>query len=338
MTTIIGIYLVVDIIDEIGELMESGLPFLKAAFVFLAQVPLTEFIPLCVLLSVTSVFGLMNKNNEIVAYKSGGVSVYALLRPVLRIGLFFTLVFFFLAEVVIPITKSEADRIWRVEVEKQSVVTSRGKNIWIRGDRSILHIAYFNPAELTIHGISLNYFNDEFQLVRRLDADRGTFENGQWVFERVMEQILQPDTDRYRVSFVDRHVENIPFVPEDFNRVTKKSTEMNVKELYDYIAKVESEGYNATSYRVDFQTKTAFPFLCLIMCLLGTGIAVHRSRKDRLAFSIGLGVITAFLYWVLYSFCVSLGYGGGLPPFLAAWTANLIFSAVGIVALISAEH
>ena len=45
----------------------------------------------------------------------------------------------------------------------------------------------------------------------------------------------------------------------------------------------------------------------------------------------------AFLYWVFFSFCLSLGYGELLPPFIAAWAANLIFSSIALVLLLNAE-
>ncbi|MBW1841901.1 MAG: LptF/LptG family permease, partial [Deltaproteobacteria bacterium] len=44
-----------------------------------------------------------------------------------------------------------------------------------------------------------------------------------------------------------------------------------------------------------------------------------------------------FLYWIFYSFCLSLGKGEMLPPVIAAWTANLVFFCVGILTLMHAE-
>jgi lipopolysaccharide export system permease protein len=47
--------------------------------------------------------------------------------------------------------------------------------------------------------------------------------------------------------------------------------------------------------------------------------------------------VMVFLYWVLHSFCLSLGYGGLLPPFIAAWISNIIFSCYAVLNLINAE-
>jgi lipopolysaccharide export system permease protein len=112
---------------------------------------------------------------------------------------------------------------------------------------------------------------------------------------------------------------------------------MNVLELWDYIDTIESEGYDATSYRVDLQAKIAFPFVCIILCILGLGIGVNKKLKDSLALVVALGIGVAFLYWTLYSFCLSLGYGGVLPPLVAAWTTNFVFLSAGVLNLLYAE-
>ena len=109
------------------------------------------------------------------------------------------------------------------------------------------------------------------------------------------------------------------------------------RELLGYIRKVEAEGYAATAYRVDLWAKIAFPFICIILCLVGTGIAAKTALKDGMAVSIAYGIGIAFLYWIFYSFCLSLGYGGMLPPPVAAWSANLVFLCLGVFTLIQAE-
>ena len=149
-----------------------------------------------------------------------------------------------------------------------------------------------------------------------------------------MEQVLDGKNQGYRVSFYDERIAQVDFMPQDLKHFVKKSEEMSVTELFEYIQDVESEGYDATSYRVDFHAKFAIPLICVIMC---TGIAVKRRIKEGLSISIAFGVGMIFLYWISYSFCLSLGYGDLLPPIMAAWTSNVIFTCLGIVNLINAE-
>jgi hypothetical protein len=81
---------------------------------------------------------------------------------------------FFLSEIVVPITISKANEIWRMEVKKYAVTSIR-KNVWFRGHRFISYVSYFNPHDQTISGIAFNLFDQQFRLTRRVDAAKGAF-------------------------------------------------------------------------------------------------------------------------------------------------------------------
>ncbi|MDL2123779.1 MAG: LptF/LptG family permease, partial [Deltaproteobacteria bacterium] len=357
LAVVISIYLSVDFFEKIDNFMEAGLPFSKIFIFLIFKIPfiIAQIIPVCILLSVIIVFGLMTKNNELIALKSSGITVYYLLKPVLIIGLLLSLLLFFISEAVVPLTMGRANEIWLKEVKKESAVISKEKNIWIKGNRLITHITYYNPVEKAIFGISINAFDENFKLVRRIDAKKGLFKNGKWflyeVIEQnfiienqvllhmekewslyeVIEQNFNKENGQPRIKLYKEKLEKIDFLPDDLQRIIKKSEEMNFNELFNYIKKVEAEGYEATIYRVDFYAKIAFPFVCLIMCIIGAGIAFKRKVKEGLPVNVAYGIGIAFLYWILYSLCVSLGYGEMLPPLVAAWSANLIFSCFGIL-------
>ena len=339
-TMVIGIYLAVDFIEKIDDFMETQLPVGKVVSFFIFKSPLivAQITPVGILLAVLVVFGLMSKNNEITALRSSGISIYYLLKPTLTIGVSASILLFGLSEVIVPLTMGKANYIWLQEVRKEAAVTSRSHNIWIKGQRRITNIKYYDPADQTVAGIIIYRFNDRFQLIQRIDAQTGRFAEGQWVLTDVMEQTLEAETGGYRTRFHDAKEQALDFMPADLGRVAKKSEEMSIFELARYIHKVESEGYDATAYRVDFHAKIAFPLVCIVLSLAGTGLAVRgKVRKEGMALSITFGLGIAFLYWIFHSFCISLGYGEMLPPFLAAWMANLVFLCFGGWALLNAE-
>jgi lipopolysaccharide export system permease protein len=336
---VVGVYLAVDFFQKIDNFILADIPLSRMITYFALKLSLivSQIMPVSILLGVLIAFGLMNKNNEIIALKCGGVSVYYLLRPVLVIGIVFSIFQFLLSEAIVPVTITKANTIWLSEVKKKTLLTYKQNNIWIKGNRSIYYINYYNPKKNMISGISLNYFDNEFRLIKRVDAKEGIYKEGKWVLFNLMEQVLDGKDQGYRVSFFDERVAQVDFVPQDLKHLVKKSEEMSVTELFEYIQNVESEGYDATAYRVDFHAKFAIPLLCVIMCIIGTGISVKRRIKEGLSISIAFGVGMIFLYWVSYSFCLSLGFGEVLPPIIAAWISNVIFACLGIVNLINAE-
>lgn len=332
---VVGIYLLVDFFERIDDFLEADLSFIKAIIFFHLKIPfiVSQIAPIGVFLAVIIVFGLMNKHNEIIALQSSGGSMYYLLRPTLLIGLFLSILIFLLAELVVPMTISKANNIWSVEVKKESAVVSKGKNIWIKDNRAIYYITYYNPANQTILGVSFNFFDDEFRLTKRVDANKGVFKDRRWIFHEVMEQKLDEVTGNYQFSYFEEREVPFYFLPKDIKQVVKKSEEMNFLELLEFVNKIEAEGYDASVYKVDLYAKSAFPFVCFIMCLVGPCIASARKLKESLSVSIFYGICIAFLYWIFYSFCLSLGYGEMLPPSIAAWTANVVFFFFGVFLL-----
>jgi len=339
LTAVVGIYLAVDFFEKIDDFIEAGLPFSKAFIFFIFKVPyiIAQTLPICILLSVLIVLGLMTRNHEIVALKSSGVSIYYLFKPILVSGFLLGILLFFVSEVIVPVTMAKANRIWLKEVRNDPTVVSREKNIWIKGNRSITHIKYYNSSNKTIFGITRSTFDKNFRLIRKIDARKGVFKEGEWILHELIEQNFSKEEGRNNVIFHKNRAEILDFLPEDLKRVMKISEEMSFKDLLEFTRKVESEGYDAAMYRVDLYAKIAFPFVCIIMCLVGTGIAVRGKTKDGLPVSIAYGIGIAFLYWIFYSFCLSLGYGGMLHPIIAAWTSNLVFFCLGMLTLMNAE-
>ena len=339
LAVVVGLYIIVEFFNKADNFMEAGLPISRLIRYLQLKLPqiITQITPVGILLAILIAFGLMNKNNEIIALKSGGVSVYYLLRPVLTIAVFLSILLFCLSEIIVPITISKANKIWLMEVKNKPSITSKQRNIWIKGHRAIYFIRYFNPQNHAVSGVILNFFDNEFNLARRVDANRGLYVEGKWVFYDSMEQVLDRETQIYNVQFHTQKVENVDFLPEDLRRAFKKSAEMNIAELFRYIQEVESEGYDATTFRVDFHARFAYPVLLIIVCILGTGIAVKRKSREGPSVSIAFGAVLVFLYWVLHSFCLSLGYGGMLPAVISAWISNLIFSCYAVLNLINAE-
>jgi lipopolysaccharide export system permease protein len=339
LSSVVGIYLAVDFFEKIDNFVEAKVAMSRAVVFFALRIPfiVAQITPVGLLLAVIIVFGLMVRNNEIAALKSGGVSVRCLFKPILVIAAIFSALLFFFSESLVPMTMRRANEIWQGEVRKESAVTSREKNIWIKGNRSIFLIKYFMPSDKAIFGVTLNFFDEQFRLIRCLDAQKGVYSGGRWHFFDVIEQVLLDDDGSYKVTCLPESTEKLEFAPEDLSRVVKKCEEMSYSELSGYIREVEQEGYDATTYRVDLSAKIAFPFVCIIMSIAGVGLALWREKKEGLASNIFSGIVMAFLYWTIYSFCLSLGYGEILPPMIAAWLTNFIFACLGTFMLLNAD-
>lgn len=328
---VIVIFITVDYIGMMDRFLRAGMPLLRAFYWVLMRVPfvISQLIPAVALLTVLVVFGLMHRNFELVALRSSGISIFFLFRVTLVIGCLMSVGLFFLSEVVVPITHSKSNRMEQEEIRKKQYISSRKKDIWIKKDHAITYIKYVKPRVLTINGVIYSLFDKHYNLVRRVDAEKGVYQDGQWVLYNLIEQTRDSETGNYQAKFFQEKKEPLNIVPEDLTRVIKKSDEMSFPELLSYIKTIEAEGYDATTYRVGLYTKTSYPFACVIMCIIGVGIAVRTKRKRDLPTIVTFGILTGVFYWVFHNTFLSLGYGEKIPPIVAAWAANIIFLFIG---------
>jgi lipopolysaccharide export LptBFGC system permease protein LptF len=80
--------------------------------------------------------------------------------------------------------------------------------------------------------------------------------------------------------------------------------------------------------RVQLQKKLAFPLITFVMSVLAIPFALRSGRRGAVtgvATAIGLAVI----YWVASGLFEAMGNTSQLPPFLAAWSPDLIFALAG---------
>lgn len=330
LAAVLSIYVVVDFIEKVDNFLEVGLPVARCLSYLLYKLPfiVVQIAPAVFLLAVLVALGLMSKNHEVIALKSCGIGKERLLKPVLVLGLLVGGGLFVIAETVVPVFMARANQIWIQEVRQKNIYASRTNDVWMRTARQIIHIKQYLPEKQALAGVTVHTFDERFRLTGRVDAVSGRYENQQWRLDDAVEQVFEAESGLHQVTLHESIAVAIDLNPDDLAQAAKHSDEMGLAELGRYIDKVEREGYGAVRFRVDYHAKMAAPFVYIFLSLLGVAVALRGKLREGLPVSITYGLGIAFLYWIFNSFCLALGYAEILPPVVAAWTANLVFSCV----------
>jgi lipopolysaccharide export LptBFGC system permease protein LptF len=112
----------------------------------------------------------------------------------------------------------------------------------------------------------------------------------------------------------------IPEGPEYFSQEYRRPSEMNVRELREYIKELVESGYRPASLIVRWHQKFAYPLSAFIMVLLALPFGLNRggrkvSTMQGIAIALGLGIA----YFMLVALFGKLGEVDVLPPVVGAW-------------------
>jgi lipopolysaccharide export system permease protein len=330
--TFIALFLIIDFFQKIRMFLSNHATFQQMASHFLYLIPmiLAQTLPAAVLLASLMTVGYLSRHSEIVAMKANGISLYRVAVPILGLSLLVCLLVFVLNEWITPHTTERAEYIRLVEVQKKkSVGNFKQDQIWYRGQKGIYNFKMIEPGTGALRGITLYYLDREMNLTLRIDADKGEWSKDHWVFHNVL--VTRFEADGFpALTMVDEAPVYIPEGPSDFMVMQKDVDSMGYMELKRYIAKLRSEGYDATRYVVDLQGKIAFSFVSIILAVIGISFSLRSERSGGVAQGIGAGLVIGFSYWLVYAFGMSLGRSGTLPPIAAAWLANVLLGTASV--------
>jgi lipopolysaccharide export system permease protein len=183
-------------------------------------------------------------------------------------------------------------------------------------------------ANETLYGAVVTVFDKDFTPAMRIHAKRAVWKDIRWVFFDGIVKTRQADGSYMVAPFSEKSFA-LSETPDDFKRGVKPSDEMGFRELRHYAKKIEKEGYNATTYRVDMHVKLAFPCISLIMGIVGSALAMRKEKGRGVAAGIGIGFAIVACYLVVFQLSKTLGYTAILPPLVAAWASNILFLTIG---------
>jgi lipopolysaccharide export system permease protein len=245
---------------------------------------------------------------------------------------------FAFSEYLVPLTSTRTNYIWNVKVKDRPVPTSFSQEkIWYKSGHVLYNIRVLHPKDRLLEGVTIYMFDNNFRLTKRLDAKRGQWDGQSWIFADgiVIQRTANGDfsTEKFQLRRVELEQR-----PQDFQHLEKAVEEMTIGELGRYVARIKSEGYDATRYKVDFHARISFPFTPLVMALLAIAVALYQGKKGGIAVGVAVSVALAFVYVLIFHLVLSLGYTGNLQPVVAAWTPNIFFSLASVFLFSHAMH
>jgi len=335
----ISLFFVIDLFERLDSFLKHQASLGAIVWYFLFKFPsiILNMTPMAVLLATFITLGILSRNFEIIALRANGISLFRVVTPILVYTLTLSIVCLLGNELISPYTNR------KVKTISNEIKGRKGKNLfkqhqlWYRGEEVIYNIKFFSHRDNTLHGITMYFFNHNFHLFKRIDAERARWQNNQWVFSNVTTRVFGPEK-KINTSFKKHMIIPLKESPETFKQEIRAPEEMSYLALKEYIEKTTKEGYDTTKYLTDLYAKISSPFISFIISLLGIPFALKIGKHGGFALGVTISFAIGFAYWVFFNICLALGHGGALPPLISAWIANLIFGTLGLSMLLQIRY
>jgi lipopolysaccharide export system permease protein len=324
------IFSLLDLVDKIDDFAPGKLSILSIMHYILLIMPkyLQYLLPMSLLLSSLFIFGLASRNKELIAIKASGGKLKGLFLPFIFLGLVFSLFSFVLGEFVVPEFSEQLLEFKRQYMKTAEKVTFVEGTIWLRGtDGSIIRIALFVPGKRLAKGVSI-FMPGKESLKKRIEA-----EEAQWSEDHMgtgiwkLAHVVLYDFEGGKVHSLSEM--EYPYLesPALFSRGIRKPEEMGITELSRYMERLNAAGIKDSKLLVDFHVKVSYPLTNFFMMMLGLALS-GMSRTGGGLFAAGVGISLGFIYWLLYTFMLSMGYARVIQPVLAPWIVPVLFGLV----------
>lgn len=327
---IIGIVIIFDISEKIDDFVKNEAPLNAIIFdYYLNFIPyfINMFSPLFVFITVVFFTSRLAANSEIIAILSGGVSYHRMMVPYLAAALLISLFSLSLNLFVIP--KSNATRIEFEQMYIKKRQNNRTNNVHYQiAPGQFVYVQSFSTWNKKAHKFTLESVEDN-KLVSKLSAESATWDStaGAWRLKN------------YFIRHYSEGMENVVESGEQLDTVialnikdfyfTEKTVEtLSISELNSLIETQKLRGdANVMHAEIEKNTRYALPFSAIILTIMGVALS-SKKKRGGIGWNMGLGIGLAFSYILFLRFSQMFVYTGALPPFVALWIPNLLFTVI----------
>jgi lipopolysaccharide export system permease protein len=339
------IYLIIDVIENIDDYIDNQANVKTVVRYYIYYFPfiIVQVMPVAVLLGSMFAVGLMARRNELLAISSSGISLYRVAQPLLLGGLLISVGMYFFSDRILPEANRRKTEIRYVEIEKN---TSYGQEsihgmLYLGEQGRIFKLGFFQPSDETAKRVEILTIKEN-RLKKQVDCEEMQWEDTVWLATDGVVREFSADGDTVAVErvteFDSLYLTDVTESPERFEhseRIRKGTDknlgfDMSVAELERLIEYRKQAGVDTRREEVYYQIKYSLPITNFIIVLLAVPLASDKRRGSvAIGFAFAAGI--TFAYILLFEVGRELGFEGTIPPYVASWGVNTLFTLVGVV-------
>ncbi|QOX79558.1 LPS export ABC transporter permease LptF [Trichlorobacter lovleyi] len=333
------IFTLVLLMGRMVKLMEmvvaNGVPLAEVLRLILLLLPsfLVLTIPMAFLLAVLLAFGRLSSDNEITVLKACGLSLGALLPPVLLTAAAAALLTLFISVVAVPWGNTGFKQM-TMDVARKYAASAIRERIF-RDDLPgiVLYVDQYDEARRTMQRVMIQDSRDPERPLT-IFAKSGLVSSDE--VNGVLRILLkngsihtQHKNDYRLVSFGEY------LLTAESGRSTppvRTELDLGIGELQRGSHSPQLAPQARLKMATELHSRFAFPCATFVFAILALPLGLSNRRSGK-GSGFTISILILLIYYVLLSFLRTLAEKGGIPPALAVWLPNLLFLAIGLLLL-----
>lgn len=319
-------------ITLIKQISLYGIPFKVALMIIILNLPsvFVMTIPMGVLLATVMTLNKLSLASEITVMRSCGIGLNRIAKPIFIFSLIMCIASFAINETIVPVvTKQSKDlALWalgqkNIPEGKQNFIF---KELQEYGNlKRLFYVGYCKDKVL--HNITVLDLS-KADTIQVLQAQDGATSPAGWEFNRGAIYTVAQQGKILNTTFFENSVAQfgIDLSKELSQNVAK---EHNFSSLLRYIIKNKNKISDQKNlYLIALYDKIALPITTIVLVLVGVPLAI---TPPRVRYNRGFlfSILIIFAYYLIRALSISFGEEGSIPPFFAAWMANIVLFTIG---------
>ena len=342
MGVVVGIFILQNMMDQLPDLLQAQASFSQICFFFALSLPvyIPAILPITFLVSLFFSLGNLHRNNEIIAMRVAGVSLFQMSRSLWVVAMLLSCFLFYLTSTLVP-ESVERSRTFldnldfsakEAQVDRREVGLVYNLGFDNRKEGRLWFINRFSERAWLAMGINVHIRSPDGRELRRVSAAEAYYDDreGHWFFLDGRELIMDPKTgDPLRtIPFKKRAFQDFQEAPSLMLALYNKPNELSFNELRRIIQVLPPEENPVVRpYQVRFYSLLANALSCLVVVGLVVPFAVSGVRANpMIRISKCLGYFAGF--YVLSQIAAILGEHRVISSWLAAWLPNIVMLAL----------
>lgn len=330
---IVLIIMVIDFVEKNDDFIQKKAPLslvLRAYYANLAPYWANYISPLMIFISTVFFTAKLASHTEIIAILSSGTSFLRLMRPYIIAASIVAIISFVMVGWILPKANKTRIAFENKYIKDKFYFNDRNFHTAI-APNTYAYMSSYNNEMKTGYDFTIERIKDN-KLIEKLSARRIEWVDSLKKWRMFDYKIRLIGIMKDKMTFGTTHKDTvISLTPEDFESNYQIHETFTIPQLNDKINLIKSRGAEGIeSYQIELYQRFATPFAVIILSIMGLIVSARKARGG-VGFQIAIGFVLAFVYILFYIMSKGIAESGSMPPMLAVWLPNIVFSVIAFV-------